>query len=69
MGRGAGIAKGVMEDEFVEMDEFAVDPEGGAGVGEILAFEEAGADRRAIDPLVETSKSDAGVKSRLSFCI
>lgn len=33
-----------MQDKVLEMDELAVDPERGAGVGEILAFEEASAD-------------------------
>ena len=35
---------GVMEDKVFEMDELAVDPQRGAGVGEVLPFEEAGAD-------------------------
>ncbi len=41
----ADIAGGVVEDEVFEMDEFAVDPQRGAGIGELGAFEEAGADR------------------------
>ena len=43
--RGSDIAGGVVEDEVFEMDEFAVDPEGCAGVGEILAFDPSRADR------------------------
>jgi len=52
VGRGADVAGGVVEDKVFEMDQFAVDPEGSAGVGELRAFEEAGADRRAGDALV-----------------
>nr|CAD6628651.1 hypothetical protein RFYW14_04007 [Pseudorhizobium flavum] len=50
-----------MEDEVFEVDEFAVDPEGGAGVGEVLAFEEAGTHGRAGDTLVETGEGAAGL--------
>ncbi|QWW71224.1 hypothetical protein KQ933_31225 (plasmid) [Rhizobium sp. WYJ-E13] len=46
------------------MDELAIDPEGGAGVGKILAFNEAGADGRAGDALIETGERDTGVESR-----
>ncbi len=60
MGGGAGIAKGVVEDEVFEMDELAVDPQGGAGIREILPFEKAGADRRAGNALVETGERDTG---------
>lgn len=45
MSGGAGIAQGIVEDEVFKVDEFAVDPERGAGIGEILPLEEAGADR------------------------
>jgi len=45
VGGRAGIAKGVVEDEVFEVDELAIDPEGCAGIGEVLALEEAGADR------------------------
>ena len=44
MAWSARIAQGVAEDEVFEMDEFAVDPEGCTGVGEILSLKEAGAD-------------------------
>ncbi|MBB4243643.1 hypothetical protein GGD54_004400 [Rhizobium tropici] len=43
-----------MEDEVFEMDEFAVDPQRGAGIGKILAFDPAPPDRRTGNPLVET---------------
>ncbi len=64
VGWGAGIAKGVVEDEVFEIDEFAVDPQRGAGVSEVLPFKEAGANRRAGDALVQTRQSNTGVKSR-----
>jgi hypothetical protein len=48
-----------------EMDEFAVDPQRGAGIGELGTLEEARADRRAGDPLVATGQSDSGVESLL----
>jgi hypothetical protein len=63
VGWGAGIAKGVVEDEVFEMDEFAVDPQRGTGIGEILPFEETISDRRASNSLVETRQSHARVKS------
>lgn len=45
MGRGANIFCGVMEDEVLEMDELAVDPEGSAGVGKMHPLDKAFADR------------------------
>ncbi|ARS66147.1 hypothetical protein CN204_17925 [Sinorhizobium meliloti] len=53
-----------MEDEVFQVDEFAVDPQRGAGVGEVRSFEEALVDRRTGNPLVETGQRDAGVESR-----
>jgi len=67
VGGGAGIAKGVVEDEVFEMDEFAVDPQRGTGIGEILPLEKAGADGRAGNALVETGECDAGVAFTLRF--
>ncbi|MBU3995162.1 MAG: hypothetical protein KKF42_05215, partial [Actinobacteria bacterium] len=64
VGRCAIIAGGVVEDEVFEMDEFAVDPQRGAGVGKLRSFEEARADWRTGDALVETRERDAGVKGR-----
>jgi hypothetical protein len=63
MGRGADIPRGVVEDEVFEMDELAVDPQGGTGVGEILPLEKAGADWGARNALVETGQGD-----RCGFC-
>ena len=53
-----------MEDEIFEMDEFAVDPQRCAGVGEILPFEETGTDPSAFYALVEPRQSDVGDQSR-----
>jgi hypothetical protein len=55
--------RGVVEDEVFEMHQFAVDPQRGAGVGEILALDPAGADRRAGDALVETGQRDTASKA------
>ncbi len=65
VGGGADVAGGGVEDEVFEMDEFAVDPEGGTGVSKILPFGQAGADSRAGDALVETGQGDAGIERRL----
>ena len=45
------------------MGEYAVDPQRGTGVGEVLAFDPTVADRRAGDALVNTGESDVGVDS------
>jgi hypothetical protein len=60
----ADIAGGVMEDEVFKMNQFAIDPQRGATVGEILTLEEAHADRGSGNSLVETRQSDTGVESR-----
>lgn len=60
MGRGTDIAGGVVEDEF------AVDPERGTGMGELSSLEEAGADRRTSDPLVQPCQFDTGAERRLN---
>jgi hypothetical protein len=65
MGGRANIFRGVVQDEVLEMDELAVDPQRGAGVGEMGSRDKAGADRRTTDTLVETRQRDARSKSRL----
>ncbi len=45
VGGRADIEAGVMQDEILEMHEFAVDPQRGDGVGKILTLEKAVADR------------------------
>lgn len=64
MGGCADIAGGVVEDEVFEVNELTIDPQRSACIGEVGAFEEASADRRAGDALVETRERDAGVESR-----
>ncbi|MHC2303380.1 hypothetical protein ACVJBD_007647 [Rhizobium mongolense] len=54
MGGGAEILADVVQDEIFEMHELAAEPQRGAGVGELHSPEEASADRRASEPLVET---------------
>lgn len=56
VGRGADVVAGVVQDEVLEMNEFAVNPEGGAGVCEILAFEEAAYHLGTGDAFVETGE-------------
>jgi len=51
-----------VEDEVFEMDEFAVNPQRGAGIGKRLPLNPASADRRTGDALVETGERDAGVE-------
>lgn len=65
MCRCANIARGVVENEVFEMDEFAVDPQRGACIGELGALEEAHADGRTGNTFVETRQFDTGAKSRL----
>ena len=62
---GAGIAERVVMDEVFEVDEFAVDPQRGKGIGKMHALEKAAPDRRASNPLVETGQSDTGVEGPL----
>ncbi|MUO72050.1 hypothetical protein BBI12_019730 [Agrobacterium vitis] len=61
VGGGADVAKGIVQDEVFEMDEFAVDPERGVRVEEMRALEKAIADARAGDALIEAGKRDGGV--------
>lgn len=60
VGGCANISDIVVEDEVFEVDEFAVDPEGRTGIGEVGALNPALTDRRTGDALVQTSQSDCG---------
>ena len=60
MGRGADVHVGVVENEIVEVDEFAVEPQAGAGVGEVGAGDKAVADRAFGEPLVEPGQRILG---------
>ena len=53
MGRGADVHVGVVEHEVVEVDQFAVEPQAGRGVGEVGANDKTGPDRALGEPLVE----------------
>jgi hypothetical protein len=53
-----------MEDEVFQVDEFAVDPQRGAGIGELGSFEEACADGRTRDALVQSREGETSVESR-----
>ncbi len=64
MGGCSGVSERVVKDEAFEMHQPTVDPQRGAGVGEVLAFEKASPDGRARNALVQTGKGYAGVKSR-----
>lgn len=61
MGGCADVSESVVEDEVFEVDEFAIDPKGGAGVGKVFPFEPSAADGGAGDALVETREGAAGV--------
>ncbi|WP_192250218.1 hypothetical protein [Mesorhizobium caraganae] len=43
---------GVVQDEVLEVDELALEPQRRGRVGEVLALDKAVADRRAVKPLV-----------------
>lgn len=58
VGRRANIAGGIVKDKVLEMDQLAVDPQRGAGIGELGSFDPPLPDRRAGDALVETRESD-----------
>ena len=60
MGGCANILSGVVEDKVLEMDQFAVDPQRGTGVGEILTLDPPASDGRAGDALVKARQSDTG---------
>ena len=64
MGGGADVSGGVVEDEVFEVDEFAVDLQRGAGVGEILAFDPPLPDGSTRNSFIEASKGTAGVGNR-----
>ena len=60
VGRGADVHAGVVENEIVEMDQFAVQPQTGAGVGEVGARNPAVADRAFGEPFVEPGERILG---------
>jgi hypothetical protein len=59
VGRGTDVVAGIMQDKVLEMDELTVDPQRGAGISEILAFEEAASDLGTGDALIEPGERDS----------
>src|SRR5262249_53934087 len=66
VGRSPDVHAGVVEDEVVEVDERALEPQTGAGVGEVSPGDEAGADRALGKALVEPSQCILGCGERAS---
>lgn len=60
VGRGADVHAGVVEDKVVEVDEFAVEPQTGAGVGEVHPADRAVAYWAFGQPLVEAGERILG---------
>jgi hypothetical protein len=58
--RGADVHAGVVEDEVVQRHELALGPKGGAGFRGIGPGEDAGADGRGAQPLVEPGERIIG---------
>lgn len=58
MGGCANIAGVVLEDQVFEMDELAVDPQRGTGVGKMGSFDPAIADGRARNPFVQAREGE-----------
>ncbi|WP_248307736.1 hypothetical protein [Bosea sp. AS-1] len=54
MRRRADVHAGVVEDEVVEVDELALEPQTAAGVGEVSPRDKTVADRAFRQPLVES---------------
>jgi hypothetical protein len=65
MAGGADIGAGVVQHQVLEVDELAIDPQRGAGVGEVHAFDPTLSNRWAGDALVETRKRRTCVRNRL----
>lgn len=63
-GNGTATSRGVVEDKVLEVDEFAAEPQPGAGVNEVGSFDPAHTDRRMGDAPVETHQRDPGVRNR-----
>lgn len=58
MGGCANIAGGVMENEVFEMNQFTIDPQRCARVGEVRAFDKTLAHGRTGNALIETGQCD-----------
>ena len=60
VGRGADVHVGVVENEIFEVDQLAVQPQAGAGVGEVGARDPAVADRAFGQAFVEPGQRVLG---------
>ena len=56
VGRRADIVAGIMQHQVLDMDELAVDPERGAGIGKMQPLDPARSHDRAGDALVESGQ-------------
>ena len=64
VGRCADISKRIMQDEVLEMDEFAIDPERGMRLEEMRALEKTLTNRGTGDALVKTGERDPCLGNR-----
>ncbi|BAB54975.1 msl9407 (plasmid) [Mesorhizobium japonicum MAFF 303099] len=62
MGRGADVHVGVVQNEVLEVDKLALEPQCCGRVSEVLAFDEPFADQRAGQPLVEPRQNLGGCR-------
>ena len=56
LGRGADVHVGVVKHEVVEVDQLAVEPQAGRGIGEVGARDPPLADRAFGEPLIEAGE-------------
>ena len=61
---GTDIARRVMQNEILHIDQFAVEPQRGAGIGKIETFDQSLADRGVSKTLVEPRQSFADARQR-----
>jgi hypothetical protein len=64
VGGGADVHAGVVEDEVVEVDKFAVEPQTGAGFGEMGPCDPTVADWASCEALVEAGEHVLGRRQR-----
>lgn len=55
----------IMQDEVLDMDELAIDPQRGAGIGEMHALDPSLTDRGAGNSLVEARQGRSRIGKRL----
>ena len=64
VGRRADVHVGVVQDQVLEVDELALEPERGGRVGKVLALDKTVAHRRAGQPLVEARQNLGRARDR-----